>query len=75
MLCLDEPVCCACCRRGTDAAAENHCRLPEAGHWRVSAHRSVDILSHVLLGTVAHVRRGRQRSYTDTDQAGRAAGC
>lgn len=62
------------CRRGADAAAKNHRRVPEAGHRRVPAYRRVDILSDVLLGTVAHVRRGRQRGDTNTGQAGRTAG-
>jgi len=61
-------------RRGADTAAKSHRRVPEAGHRRVPAYRRVDILSDVLLGAVAHVRRGRQRSDTNTGQAGRTTG-
>jgi len=62
------------CRCGADTAAENHRRMPEAGHRCVSAYRCVDILSDVLLGTVVHVRRDRQRGNSNTGQAGRTTG-
>jgi len=41
-------------RRGADGAAENHRRVPEAGHQCVFAHRGIDILPDVLLGADAH---------------------
>lgn len=42
-------------RRVADATAENHRRVPETWYRRVFAYCRVDILSHVLLGTSAHV--------------------